>query len=104
MQLAKIILPTGGINEGWQSKRGQITNSNLVRRSVFNNLGTEIGAADSSKVLLVALPVACILVENKRVPGFSLCFQNGIPEFLGLNGLTTSPFSFIPISIVSTSG
>lgn len=40
--------------------------TNLIGRSVFNNLSAEIGGSDGAEILLIGLGVAGVLEEHVR--------------------------------------
>ena len=53
------------LNEHVDCDRGQVTDSHLIRSRVLNNFCAEVRALDGPKILLVALPVASILVQHE---------------------------------------
>ena len=83
------------VDEGGKSERRKVANSDLIRSRVLNDLSAQVGAADGTEVLLVALAVAGILVEHEGVAGLGLGLEDGIPELLGLNSLASLAFPFV---------
>mmetsp|Transcript_43278 Transcript_43278/g.109704 ORF Transcript_43278/g.109704 Transcript_43278/m.109704 type:complete len:430 (-) Transcript_43278:280-1569(-) len=73
------------VHEGREGDRGQVADRDLVRRSVLDDLGTQIRAVDRAEVLLVRLPVTVVLVEHVRSTGLHLRLQNAEPQLLGLH-------------------
>src|ERR1700731_2390219 len=66
MQTSEIVLASRRVDKGRQSDRCQIADGNLVRSSILDDLSAQIRASDRAQVLLVALPVAGILVQHVR--------------------------------------
>lgn len=95
VKLLKVISALVVVNESWQSKRCQIADSDLIRSRVLNNLSAKVGAADGTKVLLVALPVAGILVQHERVASLSLSLKDRVPELLGADSLAAFTLTFV---------
>lgn len=95
MELLEVVATIILVDIGWEGKRSQVANSDLIRGTVLDNLGAKIGAADGTKVLLVALSVASILVKHERVSSLSLSFEDGVPKLLGLDGLATLAFLLV---------
>lgn len=59
--------------------------SHLIFARVLYNLCAQIAGFDGAQVLLVALPVAGVLVEHVRCAGFCLRLDDGVPQLLGLH-------------------
>lgn len=57
----------------------------LVFAGVLDYLCAQIAAFDGAQILLVALPIAGILIEHVRCARFSLGLNDGIPQLLGLH-------------------
>ena len=74
---------------------GKVANGGFVFGCVLNNFGTEVGALDGSKVLLVGLAVAVILVEHVGGSSLNLCVQDGEPQLLGLDGFASLTLTFV---------
>lgn len=89
VQLLEVVAGLVVVDERGKGKRGKVADSNLIRGTVLDNLSAQVGAADGTQVLLVALAVAVILVEHEGVTSLGLSLEDGIPELLGLHGLTT---------------
>jgi hypothetical protein len=95
MKLLEVVLSFLDVDETRESKRRQIADSDLVRGRIFNDLRAQIGAADGSKILLVALAVASVLVQHVRITSLSLSLENAIPELLSTNGVSATALSFV---------
>lgn len=63
----------------------KISPSHLIFACVLYNLGAQIAGFDGAQVLLVALPVAGILVEHVWCASFCLRLDDGVPQLLGLH-------------------
>lgn len=59
--------------------------SHLVLVCVFYYLCAQVAGFDGSQVLLVALPVAGVLVEHVRCASFRLRLNDGVPQLLSLD-------------------
>lgn len=57
----------------------------LVLVCVFYNFCAQVAGLDGSQVLLVALPVAGVLVKHVRCAGFCLRLNYGVPQLLSLD-------------------
>jgi hypothetical protein len=95
VQLLEVVASIFVVDERGKSQRGKVANGDLVRGAVLNNLSAQVGASDGTKVLLVALAVAVILVEHERVSGLSLSLENGVPKLLSLDRLATLTLSLV---------
>merc|ERR1719500_1454665 len=84
-----------GLDEHVNSNGGQVAYSHLVRSGVLHDLCTEVGALDGAKVLLVALPVASILVQHVGGASLNLALNDRVPDLLCLHSLPGSSFSLI---------
>mmetsp|Transcript_1050 Transcript_1050/g.3271 ORF Transcript_1050/g.3271 Transcript_1050/m.3271 type:complete len:273 (-) Transcript_1050:81-899(-) len=84
-----------GYHEAGQCDRCQVTHSNFIRSSVFDDLRAQIAGSDSSQVLLVALPVAGILVDHVWRSGLDLCFKDGEPQLPCVDDLPRAPLVLI---------
>ena len=73
----------------------EVADSDLVRSGVLHDLGTEVGALDGAEVLLVALPVAGVLVEHVGGPGLNLALDDAVPQLLGLHLPPGSPLPLV---------
>ena len=60
------------LHEHGKGDAGQIADRYLVRCTVFHDLGAEIGRANGSQILLIALDVGGVLVEHIGRSGFDL--------------------------------
>jgi hypothetical protein len=67
MELLEVIHAFVIVGVARQSQRGKVADRNLIRGAVLDDLSVEVGAADSTEVLLVALAVAGVLVQHKGV-------------------------------------
>lgn len=70
--------------------------SYLVLVCVFYNLCAQVAGFDGSQVLLVALPVAGVLVEHVWCAGFCLRFNDGVPQLLSLDHALGPALLLIP--------
>lgn len=68
----------------------------LVLVCVFYNLCAQVAGFDGSQVLLVALPVAGVLVEHVRCAGFCLRFDDGVPQLLSFDHALHPALLLIP--------
>ena len=59
----------------------------LVEGGVLHDIRAQVGALDSSKILLVALPVTGVLVQHVGGPGLYLALDDVVPQLLGLDSL-----------------
>lgn len=59
--------------------------SHLIFARVFYYLCAQIAGFDGAQVLLVALPVAGVLVEHVWRAGFCLRLDDGVPQLLSLH-------------------
>ena len=57
----------------------------LVRWGVLDDLGAEVGALDGAEILLIALPVAGVLVEDVGRSSLNLGVDDGGPQSLGFH-------------------
>jgi hypothetical protein len=89
VELVEVELATLVVDKGREGKRSQVAHGYLIGCSELDNLSAKVGAADRAKVLLVALPVASILVEHEGVTSLSLGLEDGVPKLLGTNSLAT---------------
>jgi hypothetical protein len=89
VQLLEVVTSVIVVDKRRKCQRGKVANSDLIRGTVLNDLSAQVGASDGTEVLLVALAVASILVEHEGVSGLGLGLEDGIPELLGLDRLTT---------------
>jgi hypothetical protein len=89
MELLEVKLATLVVNERRQGKRSQVANGDLIGSGVLDNLSAQVRAADGTKVLLVALAVASVLVEHEGVTSLGLSLEDGIPKLLGTDSLAT---------------
>ena len=95
VEFGEIVFSTIVVHEGWEGKRSEIAHSHFVRCGIFDDLGAKIGTANSSQVLLVALPVAGVFVEHVWVASLGLSLENGVPKLLSANCLATPTLLFI---------
>lgn len=63
----------------------EVSPSHLIFARVFYYLCAQVAAFDGAQVLLVALPVAGVLVEHVWRACFCLRFDDGVPQLLGLH-------------------
>mmetsp|Transcript_23741 Transcript_23741/g.65632 ORF Transcript_23741/g.65632 Transcript_23741/m.65632 type:complete len:218 (+) Transcript_23741:84-737(+) len=70
-----------------KGNRCKVADGDFVRRSVLDDLRAEVGAVDSTKVLLVGLAVGMVLVKHVRRARLHLRLQDPEPELLRLHGL-----------------
>lgn len=70
--------------------------SHLIFACVFYDLCAQIAGLDGAKILLVALPVAGILVEHVGCAGFSLRLNDGIPQLLSLHHTFSPALLLVP--------
>lgn len=68
----------------------------LIFACVLHNLCAQIAGFDGAQILLVALPVAGILVEHVWRPSFCLRLNNGVPQLLSLHHTFSPTFLLIP--------
>jgi hypothetical protein len=95
MQLLEVVASLIVVDEGRQSKGGKVTNSDLIRGTVLDDLSAQVRASDGTEVLLVALAVAGILVKHEGVSGLGLGLEDSIPKLLSLDGLATLTFPLV---------
>ena len=55
-----------------ERNRGKVADGYLILAGIFEDLSAKIRAFDSTKVLLVGLAVAMVLVEHIRCPSLNL--------------------------------
>ena len=67
----------------------------LIRGTVFDDFRAQVTTLDGTKVLLVALSVAGILVKHVRRSCLSLCLDYGIPQLLCLYLFSSPSFLFV---------
>mmetsp|Transcript_75449 Transcript_75449/g.211527 ORF Transcript_75449/g.211527 Transcript_75449/m.211527 type:complete len:231 (+) Transcript_75449:938-1630(+) len=87
----------GSSHQLGQTDTGQVAHGRLIRSSVLHDFSAQVTASNRSQVLLVALGVGRVLVEHVRSSGFDLRVQNGKPQLLGLDSLSTLSFPFITL-------
>lgn len=68
----------------------EVSLSHLIFARVFHYLRAQVAAFDGSQVLLVALPVAGVLVEHVWRACFCLRLDDGVPQLLGLHHASSS--------------
>ncbi|KAI6757641.1 hypothetical protein HG531_003466 [Fusarium graminearum] len=95
VQLLEVVASIFIVDKRGQRQGGKVANSDLIRGAVFNDLSAQVGASDGTKVLLVTLAIAVILVEHERVSGLCLGLKNGVPKFLSLDRLATLTLSLV---------
>lgn len=83
------------VDESGQCNGCQVADGHLIRTGVLNDLSAQVGALDGAQVLLVALPVAGILVQHVGSACLDLTLNDLGPQPLGLDGLPASAFSLI---------
>lgn len=72
------------------SHRYEVSPSHLIFAGVFHYLRAQVAAFDGSQVLLVALPVAGVLVEHVWRARLCLRLDDGVPQLLGLHNASSS--------------
>ncbi|KAH0357813.1 hypothetical protein KCU83_g235, partial [Aureobasidium melanogenum] len=95
VKLLEVELVFVHVDEGGKSKGSQVADGDLIRSSVLDNLSTQVGAANDTKVLLVALAVASILVQHERVTSLGLSLEDSVPQLLGTDGIATTAFALV---------
>lgn len=95
VELLEVVFAIVHVDERRKSERCKVADSNFVGGGVFDDFATEIRAADSAEVFLVALPVAVVFVEHEGIASLGLGLQDCVPKFLGPNGLTSATFFLI---------
>ncbi len=68
----------------------------LIFACVFYDLRAQIAGFDGTQILLVALPVAGILVQHVRRTSFCLRLDDGVPQLLSLHHTLSSALLLIP--------
>lgn len=63
----------------------QASPRHLIFARVFYYLRAQVAAFDGAQVLLVALPIAGVLVEHVWRACFCLRLDDGVPQLLGLH-------------------
>src|SRR5690242_18678436 len=85
VELSALVIDKRGKGNG-----SQVADSDLIGRGVLNDLGAQVGAADGTKVFLVALPVGSIFVEHEGVTSLSLSLEDCVPQLLGTDSLAAT--------------
>lgn len=98
VQFCKVIHVVSCVDEGGQSKRCQVADGNFIGSSILNNLSAEVRATNGPEILLVALPVAGVLVQHKWISSLGLRLNNGVPKFLRSDCSSTSSFPLVPVA------
>lgn len=73
-----------------------VASSHLIFACVFYDLCAQIAGFDGAQILLVALPVAGVLVEHVGCAGFSLRLNDGIPQLLSLHHTFSPALLLVP--------
>jgi hypothetical protein len=97
VELLEIVDSLVHVDEGGKSKRGEITNSDLVGGRVLDDLGTQVGRLDGTQMLLVRLGVGGILVKHVWGTSLGLSLEDGKPKLLSLDGLFTLAGLFVTL-------
>jgi hypothetical protein len=95
VELVEIIRAIVHVNICRKGERSQVANSDLIRCAILDDLCTQVGAADSTEVLLVALSVTSIFVKHEWIPSLGLSLKDGIPKLLCFNSLATLAFALV---------
>lgn len=72
------------------------TAAHLVFACVLYDLCAQIAGFDGAQILLVALPVAGVLVEHVWCTGFCLRLNDGVPHLLSLHHSLSPALLLIP--------
>lgn len=70
--------------------------NNLIFARVLYNLCAQVAGFDGAQILLVALPVAGVLVEHVRRPSLCLRLNDSVPQLLSLHHTLSPAFLLIP--------
>mmetsp|Transcript_49811 Transcript_49811/g.61169 ORF Transcript_49811/g.61169 Transcript_49811/m.61169 type:complete len:315 (-) Transcript_49811:806-1750(-) len=82
------------INEGRQCNGRKVADCHFVRRSVLNDLRTQVGAMNGAQVLLIGFAIAVILIQHVWGSRLHLGFQNPKPQVLSFHRFATFASSF----------
>ncbi len=69
------------VDEGGESDRSQVADSDLIGCTVLDDLCAKVGALDGTEVLLVALAVGSVLVKDEGVTSLGLGLEDGVQSF-----------------------
>ena len=70
------------LDKSRESQRPEVTDRRLLRGGELDDLGTQIGGLDGSKVLLVRLGITRILIQEIRRASLNLGIENHLPQLL----------------------
>ena len=104
MELLEVILAALGVHESRKSKGREVAHGDLIRSGILDDFSTEVGAADRSEILLVALSVTGIFVKHIWISSLGLSLEDSIPQLLGTHCLTPATLSFISINVSRREG
>jgi hypothetical protein len=91
-----IVIETAIFNIKGKSNRGQVADRNLVWCCVFHDFSAKIRALNRPQILLVALAIARVFVQNIWISRFCLRLEDCEPKFLSFDC-----FSHPSLSLVS---
>mmetsp|Transcript_989 Transcript_989/g.1567 ORF Transcript_989/g.1567 Transcript_989/m.1567 type:complete len:407 (+) Transcript_989:1659-2879(+) len=83
-------------HEAGQSNAGQVAHGCLLRTGELNDLSTQVTALDGPQVLLVALAVAGVLVQDVRVASLDLSLQHCKPQLLSTDCTLGTALTLVP--------
>ena len=67
----------------------------LLRGAVLDDFRAQIAAFDGAQILLVAFPIAVILIHHVGIPGLRLGSDDGMPQLLSRDSSLVSSFPLI---------
>ena len=67
----------------------------FFRRAVLDDFRAQIATLDGAQILLVALPIAGVLVDHIGIAGFRLRDNDGVPQRLRRDSLLVAAFLLV---------